>query len=112
MALHPRGQVPGRDLGAELAGGLDRADRERTRDELLQVRVSGGRHGSVEVELRAKEGQVLVSIRDDGIGCSAEAKSGLGTRLINLLATQMKGRVARKPLPQGCEVQVSIALDT
>jgi two-component sensor histidine kinase len=53
-----------------------------------------------------------VSVRDDGIGCSAEAKSGLGTRLINLLATQMKGTVARKPLPQGCEVQVSIALDS
>jgi two-component sensor histidine kinase len=71
-----------------------------------------GRHGSVEVELRAKENRILVSVRDDGIGCSAEAKSGLGTRLINLLATQMKGTVARKPLPQGCEVQVSVALDS
>jgi signal transduction histidine kinase len=66
----------------------------------------------VEVELRAKETHVLVSVRDDGIGCSAEAKSGLGTRLINLLATHMKGTVARKPLSQGCEVQVSIALDS
>lgn len=71
-----------------------------------------GRHGSVEVDVRVKDGHVLVSVKDDGVGCPAETKSGLGTRLINLLATQMKGSVARKPLPQGCEVQVSIALDT
>ncbi|MGY3623208.1 two-component sensor histidine kinase [Bradyrhizobium sp. USDA 3686] len=55
-----------------------------------------GRHGCVEVELRAKEGHVLVSVSDDGIGCSAEAKSGLSTRLINLLATQMKGNRREK----------------
>lgn len=70
-----------------------------------------GRHGVVEVDVRAKENHVLVSVKDDGIGCPVETKSGLGTRLVNLLATQMKGSVARRPLPQGCEVQVSIAID-
>ncbi|MGX1167078.1 two-component sensor histidine kinase [Bradyrhizobium sp. USDA 372] len=69
-----------------------------------------GRSGAVQVDVRARNGHVLVT-QDDGAGCPAEVKSGLGTRLVSLLATQMKGTVVRRPLPQGCEVQVSLALD-
>ncbi len=70
-----------------------------------------GRSGAVEVDVRAKEDRILVSVRDDGVGCPAEIKSGLGTRLINLLTTQMKGTMTRNPLPQGCEVQIAIERD-
>ncbi|MGX1150724.1 ATP-binding protein [Bradyrhizobium ottawaense] len=69
------------------------------------------RSGAVQVDVRARNGHVLVTVQDDGAGCPAEVKSGLGTRLVSLLATQMKGTVVRRPLPQGCEVQVSLALD-
>ena len=51
----------------------------------------GSRPGSVDVDVRAKDDQILVAVKDDGVGCPAEVKSGLGTRLINLLTTQMKG---------------------
>jgi two-component sensor histidine kinase len=48
-----------------------------------------------------------------GIGSEvdAEVKSGLGTRLINLLSTQMKGTMTRNPRPQGCEVQITVQRD-
>ncbi|MGY3156606.1 two-component sensor histidine kinase [Bradyrhizobium elkanii] len=70
-----------------------------------------GRRGSVEVDVRAKDDRILVTVQDDGVGCLAGVKSGLGTRLISLLASQMKGTVTRRPLPEGCEVQVSLARD-
>jgi len=70
------------------------------------------RAGAVEVDVRAKDDRILVSVTDNGVGCPAEVKSGLGTKLINLLTTQMKGTMTRNSLPQGCEVQVAVALDT
>jgi two-component sensor histidine kinase len=62
------------------------------------------------VALRAKEDCILISVSDDGIGCPAQVKSGLGTRLINLLT--MQGTMTMNPLPQGCEVQISVMRDT
>ncbi|RQH09489.1 hypothetical protein [Bradyrhizobium sp. RP6] len=59
----------------------------------------------------AKDDRILVTVQDDGVGCPTEVRSGLGTQLISLLASQMKGTVMRRPLPKGCEVQVSLALD-
>ncbi|QOG16354.1 sensor histidine kinase [Bradyrhizobium sp. SEMIA] len=70
-----------------------------------------GRRGTVEVDVRAEDERVLVTVRDDGVGCPIEVSSGLGTRLISLLASQMKRTVMRRPFPEGCEVQVSLALD-
>ncbi|SFQ28860.1 Two-component sensor histidine kinase, contains HisKA and HATPase domains [Bradyrhizobium sp. Ghvi] len=70
-----------------------------------------GRSGTVEIGVRAKDDRILVTVQDDGVGCPAEVKSGLGTRLISLLASQMKGTVTRRSLPRGCEVQVSLAHD-
>ncbi|OPZ00231.1 hypothetical protein A5906_18570 [Bradyrhizobium sacchari] len=70
-----------------------------------------GRRGAVEVDVRAKDDRILVTVQDNGVGCPVEVKSGLGTRLISLLASQMKGAVTRRPLSEGCEVQVSLARD-
>ncbi|WP_407187678.1 sensor histidine kinase [Bradyrhizobium centrosematis] len=70
-----------------------------------------GRRGAVDVDVRAKGDRIHVTVQDDGVGCPTEVKSGLGTRLISLLASQMKGTVTRRPLPEGCEVQVSLARD-
>jgi two-component sensor histidine kinase len=64
------------------------------------------------VALRAKEDCILISVSDDGVGCPAQVKSGLGTRLINFLTMQMKGTMTMNPLPQGCEVQISVMRDT
>jgi len=59
------------------------------------------RRGAVEVDVRTKDDRIIVTVQDDGVGCPAEIKSGLGTRLISLLASQMKGTVTRRPLPGG-----------
>ena len=70
-----------------------------------------GRSGRVEVDVHAKGNRLLIFVKDDGVGCPAEVKSGLGTRLINLLTAQMKGTMARTSLPQGCQVQVAVAIE-
>jgi len=70
-----------------------------------------GRSGRVEVDVHAKGDRLLIFVKDDGVGCPAEVKSGLGTRLINLLTAQMKGTMARTSLPQGCQVQVAVAIE-
>ena len=71
-----------------------------------------GRPGTVEVDVRRRSEQVAITVRDDGIGCPAEAKSGLGTRLINLMTAQMKGSMTRAPMAQGCEVEVVVVLES
>ena len=71
----------------------------------------GGRSGAVAVGIEGKVDRILITVTDDGVGCPAEVKSGLGTRLINLLTTQMKGTLKRVPLEKGCEVEVTVAID-
>jgi two-component sensor histidine kinase len=66
---------------------------------------------AVEIDVRSKDAQVIIAVWDDGVGCPAEAKDGLGTRLITLLIGQMKGTITRVQLAKGCEVQVAFALD-
>ncbi|MDX3969121.1 MAG: histidine kinase dimerization/phosphoacceptor domain -containing protein [Bradyrhizobium sp.] len=70
-----------------------------------------GRSGAVAVGIEGKEDRILITVTDDGVGCPAEVKSGLGTRLINLLTTQMSGSMKRVPLEKGCEVEISVAID-
>jgi two-component sensor histidine kinase len=71
-----------------------------------------GRAGTVEVDITRTDGQIAITVRDDGVGCPSEVKSGLGTRLINQLTARMNGRMTRAPLPRGCEVRVVLSVDT
>jgi two-component sensor histidine kinase len=71
-----------------------------------------GRAGTVEVDVRTTNEKVVITVRDNGIGCPDEAQSGLGTRLINLMTAQMKGSMTRTPLAQGCEVQVVVIVES
>jgi two-component sensor histidine kinase len=70
------------------------------------------RAGLVEVAVQAKGPHLTITITDEGVGCPSEINDGLGTRLIELLAAQMKGEMTRVSLPKGCQVQVIVALDT
>lgn len=70
-----------------------------------------GRSGTVEVDVRSRNEKVVITVRDNGIGCPAEAKSGLGTRLIKLMTAQMKGSMTRAPMAQGCQVQVVVVVE-
>jgi PAS domain S-box-containing protein len=55
-----------------------------------------GREGRVRVELRAdRDGLMRLVVEDDGVGMSAERRSGsLGLRLVEMFAKQVKGRAA------------------
>jgi two-component sensor histidine kinase len=68
--------------------------------------------GAIEVNVQQTDQHMTITVMDDGVGCPNDAKSGLGTRLINLLTAQMKGTMTRSALPQGCQVQVIIALES
>jgi two-component sensor histidine kinase len=72
----------------------------------------GDRAGLVEVAVQAKGPDLTITVTVDGVGCPSDANDGLGTRLIKLLAAQMKGAMTRRSLPKGCQVQIIIALDT
>lgn len=56
--------------------------------------------GAVDVEIPAQGRNLEIIVKDDGAGCPGDAKGGIGTRLINLLAAQMKGSMTRSPLPR------------
>ena len=61
---------------------------------------------------RANRPDITITVTDDGVGCPSEVDDGLGTRLIRMLAAQMKGEITRVSLPKGCQVQVVVAHDT
>lgn len=71
----------------------------------------GGRGGSIDVQFRALGPEAAeIVVKDDGIGCPAEAKDGLGTRLVRSLARQLDGEMTREPGNPGCTVTVRVGL--
>lgn len=51
----------------------------------------GERPGHIRVELTRENGDIQVTVADDGIGCP-DKKSGLGTRLVTVFASQLSGQ--------------------
>lgn len=70
------------------------------------------RAGSIEVRLESIGQHIAMTVTDDGVGCPAETTTGLGTRLIQLLAARMNGTMTRVALPQGCQVQLLLACES
>ena len=66
--------------------------------------------GIVKVDLHRLGGHMLLSVEDDGIGRPTDAGSGLGTRLIDLLAGQMGGAVERLPREIGCRIVIQLPM--
>lgn len=64
--------------------------------------------GIVQVDLQRHQDYLDLTVEDDGIGCPAEVGSGLGTRLVRLLASQMGGAVERHATENGCRVVVRL----
>jgi two-component system, sensor histidine kinase PdtaS len=66
------------------------------------------RGGTINVNLHS-DGQVILEVADDGIGCSDRAKSGLGSRLTQLMTKQLGGTLSRDTGPnKGCRVVLRI----
>lgn len=69
------------------------------------------RGGTITVTFRCDaEGGAVIIVEDDGIGCPAMPPAGLGTRLVSLLAKQLKGTVEREDMRPGCRTSVSVRL--
>ena len=70
----------------------------------------GDRGGIVNVELRAKSpAQLELVVADNGKGCPEDAKEGLGSRIVQLLAQQLGGTIRREAAAPGCRVSLSFA---
>jgi two-component sensor histidine kinase len=65
-----------------------------------------GRPGNVSVDLAEGEHGVILSVTDNGAGCVEPVRSGLGTQLVGLLATQLSGSVKREHANPGCRVSL------
>jgi len=53
----------------------------------------GEREGVVTVRLKREDGKLILTVADDGIGCSSEGESGEGLQLMRLIAGQWGGQL-------------------
>ncbi|MEH3036650.1 MAG: DUF4118 domain-containing protein [Sphingomonas adhaesiva] len=67
--------------------------------------------GAVDVKIEREGGNLRIHVRDDGIGCADDAVSGMGSRLVRLLAQQRGGVVSRVATETGCHVTATLALE-
>jgi two-component sensor histidine kinase len=63
------------------------------------------RKGAISVALRRGK-NYLLSVTDNGKGCSKSATSGLGSQLVELLVRQLEGNLERTEAMPGCRVQI------
>lgn len=54
--------------------------------------------------LRGLGEELLLVVEDDGVGCASDAQGNLVSRLVELLAKQLKGEIRREPVQPGCRV--------
>jgi two-component sensor histidine kinase len=73
----------------------------------LKYAFPDGRSGHIDVELKT-DGEVLLMVTDNGIGRDVNTKPGVGTRLIEVMATELHGSVAYENANPGCRVTVRI----
>jgi two-component sensor histidine kinase len=64
--------------------------------------------GTVHVKLRRTPTELILLVEDNGVGCPANARDGLGSRLIRLLVEQLGGKMKREPGNPGCRVTIAI----
>jgi two-component sensor histidine kinase len=64
--------------------------------------------GHVEVTLARQNGELELSVSDNGKGCPEEVARGLGTQRIALLVDQLGGSIGRYNQQPGCRVSISL----
>ncbi|WP_291855278.1 histidine kinase dimerization/phosphoacceptor domain -containing protein [Bradyrhizobium sp.] len=63
--------------------------------------------GPIDVALRSDDGQLVLSISDDGVGLSARAdprSTGMGQQIVTAMANKLEARIARDPVHQGTRI--------
>jgi two-component sensor histidine kinase len=66
------------------------------------------RGGTINVVLRRESDGKLEFVEDNGKGCPEDAKEGLGSRIVRLLAQQLVTTVRRMAANPGCRVSLVI----
>jgi two-component sensor histidine kinase len=67
------------------------------------------RGGTVNVVLhRDSDGKLELVVEDNGKGCPEDAKEGLGSRIVRLLAQQLGSTITRAAANPGCRVSLNI----
>lgn len=69
-----------------------------------------GQGGTVQITLEPTGEGVVLSVEDDGIGAPPAKKGGLGTRLVQLLASHLGGTVEGLPRARGHGVRVLLPI--
>ena len=82
-----------------------RPDRQRACHQRVQARFRAERKDAISVALRRGK-NYLLSVTDNGKGCSKSATSGLGSQLVELLVRQLEGHLERTEAMPGCRVQI------
>ena len=73
----------------------------------LKYAFPGNRSGLVDVDLKT-DGDVILSVSDDGIGRGDDPKGGVGTRLISVLADQLDATISYEDANPGCRATLRI----
>jgi two-component sensor histidine kinase len=69
----------------------------------LKYAFPDGRPGHIHVELRT-DGEVVLTVSDNGIGVPKQRSEGVGSRVLSLLSQQLGGTMDYDNLDQGCRV--------
>lgn len=56
----------------------------------------GDRGGTVNVTFHRRNGKLELIVEDNGEGCPQDAKEGLGSRIVRLLAQQLGSKITRE----------------
>ena len=67
-----------------------------------------GNAGTVKIAVAVDGRRIIIDVEDDGVGCDATVKSGLGSRLVRMLAEQKRGTMTREAANPGCRVRVDL----
>lgn len=67
--------------------------------------------GVIHIVLQQENGDIVVVVEDDGIGCPSNAHEGVGSRLVKMLAAQYSGEVQRPASDRGCKITVRLQLE-
>jgi two-component sensor histidine kinase len=71
-----------------------------------------GRAGRVRVGLRRDGGQFELSVADDGVGMAEDAApTGFGLNVVQLMAQQLRGRLATDAAQPGLRLTVTVPMD-
>jgi two-component sensor histidine kinase len=73
----------------------------------LKYAFPDNRHGFIDVDLKT-DGEVILTVSDNGVGRDQNAKPGLGTRLVDTMVQQLDGTVVYEKASPGLSVTVRV----